>query len=275
MRSDIYRAALVDAVTCLRLNAGAAPFREICNFFGKENSKICDDEVKYQQGASQTLWQHVVANALQTLKKQGVVRIESGIWYLVSQGPDSRRASDSNEKIIIGEPPVEYVGEPQTETEYSTRLTTEDLQEGLLERIRSLSPQGFERLIGIILRAFDFRQVKVTGRSHDGGIDGTFENPIVCLQLAFQAKRYGMTNIVRAPAIREFRGALVASQQAGGIFITTSSFTDEAEMESVLPGPKIALLDGLQFVDLLIQKEIGVKPQVMTAALDDQFFLSI
>jgi restriction system protein len=56
-------------------------------------------------------------------------------------------------------------------------LAISDLQRAeenqrVLEIIQSLPPQGFERLCQRLLRESGFQQVKVTGRSGDGGIDG-------------------------------------------------------------------------------------------------------
>ena len=45
-------------------------------------------------------------------------------------------------------------------------------QDELLETLRSLPPNGFERICQRLLRESGFQQVIVTGRSGDGGIDG-------------------------------------------------------------------------------------------------------
>jgi restriction system protein len=48
----------------------------------------------------------------------------------------------------------------------------ETWREELLGRLRRLAPDAFERLCQRLLRESGFVEVKVTGRSGDGGIDG-------------------------------------------------------------------------------------------------------
>jgi len=48
----------------------------------------------------------------------------------------------------------------------------ETWREELLSRLRRLAPDAFERLCQRLLRESGFVEVKVTGRSGDGGIDG-------------------------------------------------------------------------------------------------------
>lgn len=59
--------------------------------------------------------------------------------------------------------------------------------------LQNLSPTGFEHLCGRLLREYDFENIEITQRSHDGGIDGyaTLKlNPFVNLSVFFQCKRY-------------------------------------------------------------------------------------
>jgi restriction system protein len=63
----------------------------------------------------------------------------------------------------------------------------------LLNVLQSLSPKGFENICKLLLRESGFENVEVTGKSHDGGIDGygTLEiNPFVSFKVLFQCKRY-------------------------------------------------------------------------------------
>ena len=124
----------------------------------------------------------------------------------------------------------------------------------------------------MVLSNLGYVQVQVTGGSHDGGIDGTFEAALVGLKMAYQAKKYDASNPVRAVAIRDFRGAMVSREQSGGLFITTSSFTDDAKMEARGAGPKIALIDGQQFAQVLLDNTIGIKSIVTEAEMDEDFF---
>ena len=145
-------------------------------------------------------------------------------------------------------------------------------KEELLEILKSLPPEGFERLCQRLLRASGFVKVIVKGRSGDGGIDGEgiLEiNPLVSLKVIFQAKRY--RDAVSPSLIRDFRGAMQGRAEKG-IFITTGRFTREAKNEALREGvPPIELVDADKLVQLFEQKQLGLKPKVIYQ-IDHSFF---
>ena len=145
-------------------------------------------------------------------------------------------------------------------------------KEALLELLRSLPPEGFERLCQRLLRASGFIRVVVKGRSGDGGIDGEgiLEiNPLVSLKVIFQAKRY--KDAVHPSQIRDFRGALQGRAEKG-IFITTGRFTQEAKNEAFREGaPPIELVDGDKLVQLFEQRQLGFCQRVFYQ-IDHSFF---
>ena len=131
-------------------------------------------------------------------------------------------------------------------------------QDALLEILRRTTPDGFERLCQRVLRESGFTKVEVTGRTGDGGIDGT---GVLCINLIsfhvhYQCKRY--SDSVGPGAIRDFRGAMVGRADKG-LFITTGRFTKDAEREAVRDGaPPIDLIDGIALCDLLRARRLGV-----------------
>lgn len=134
----------------------------------------------------------------------------------------------------------------------------------LIELLKSLSPEGFERLCQRLLRASGFTRVVVKGRSGDGGIDGEgiLEiNPLVSMKVIFQAKRY--KDAVPPSQVRDFRGAMQGRAEKG-IFITTGRFTQEAKNEAIREGvPQIELVDGPKLVQLFEQRQLGLKPRTI------------
>lgn len=123
----------------------------------------------------------------------------------------------------------------------------------------NLAPDAFERLCNRILRESGFEQVEVTGRSGDGGIDGKgilkLQN-IITFHVVFQCKRY--KDSVSSPAIRNFRGAMQGRADKG-IFITTGSFTQEAEREACRDGATtIDLINGEELCEMLKSLRLGV-----------------
>jgi restriction system protein len=113
------------------------------------------------------------------------------------------------------------------------------------------------------LREAGFLKVEVTGRSGDGGIDGigVLRVNLLSFQVLFQCKRY--QGSVGAPAIRDFRGAMVGRSDKG-LMMTTGTFTPEAKREATRDGaPAIDLIDGDQLCDLLKQLKLGVRTEMV------------
>lgn len=145
-------------------------------------------------------------------------------------------------------------------------------REELLGVLKTLPPEGFERLCQRLLRASGFIKVVVKGRSGDGGIDGEgiLEiNPLVSLKVIFQAKRY--KDAVSSSQVRDFRGAMQGRAEKG-IFITTGRFTHEAKNEALREGvPPIELVDGDKLIQLFEQKQLGLNTKVIYQ-IDHNFF---
>lgn len=141
-------------------------------------------------------------------------------------------------------------------------LPDEDQADPIIAGIMQLNPAGFERLCARVLTELGFHDVKVTGSSGDGGIDGIGKltiNELYSLKFAFQCKRYQQA--VTPEQIRDFRGAL-RGRASRGIFLTTSSFTKSAKEEaSRVSDEPIELVDGARLVELMKTYSIGVIPR--------------
>lgn len=138
----------------------------------------------------------------------------------------------------------------------------ESLAEELLQRLKSASPDFFERLVVELLVKMGYGGTRkdageAIGRSGDEGIDGTIKEDRLGLDVIYiQAKRWEQT--VGRPEIQKFAGALQGFRAKKGIFITTSEFSSEARQYADKIDSKIVLLDGEQVADLLIDFGLGV-----------------
>lgn len=138
-----------------------------------------------------------------------------------------------------------------------------DWKHALLEIVRRIPPDAFERLCKRVLLACGFIKVEVTGRSGDGGIDGAgvLRVNLLSFHVRFQCKRYAGS--VGAREIRDFRGAMVGRADKG-LFVTTGGFTKDAQSEAVRDGaPAIDLIDGSELCDLLKDHELGVATETV------------
>ena len=154
-------------------------------------------------------------------------------------------------------------------------VTEDDVTRNLRERVLKLEPHEFERLVGEYLKAKGFSNVVVSGRSHDGGIDGECELPLIDVKVAFQAKRYAGGNNIGIDPVQRLNGSLGSSYDRG-VFITTSEFTSFArgwvEEEQV----KIALIDGDELVKQMVDLGLGVRTTpVIKSEVDEGFFADL
>ncbi|MBX9575852.1 MAG: restriction endonuclease [Caulobacteraceae bacterium] len=133
-----------------------------------------------------------------------------------------------------------------------------DWKDQLMAQLLALDPAAFERLSQRLLREYGFIKVEVTGKSGDGGIDGTgvLRVNLLSFHVLFQCKRY--SGSVGAGAVRDFRGAMVGRTDKG-LIITTGTFTADARREATRDGaPAIDLVDGDALCDLLKDRGLGV-----------------
>lgn len=154
----------------------------------------------------------------------------------------------------------------------------QDWKGELLEALKGMPPDGFERLAKRLLREAGFVNVTVTGGSGDGGIDGSgvYRLSLVSFPVYFQCKRYKGT--VGSEKVRDFRGAMVGRGDRG-LLITTGIFTADAKAEATRDGaPPIDLIDGDQLTDLLREYRLGVRSEARTVydvTVDLEFFANL
>ena len=163
----------------------------------------------------------------------------------------------------------------QLDTADDSDIRPEDWKEQFLDALLELPPDAFERLAQRLLREAGFASVLVTGRSGDGGIDGTgtlvVEN-LLSFPVFFQCKRW--RGSVAPSAVRDFRGAM-AGRGDKGLLITTGTFTREAKREASRPGaPPIDIVDGEKLCELLKEHGLGVQSRTVEEVTVDQEWLA-
>jgi restriction system protein len=154
----------------------------------------------------------------------------------------------------------------------------DDWKSGLLAELLDMAPDAFERLSERLLRRAGFVNTAVLGKTGDGGIDGqgVYRLSLVSFPVYFQCKRY--KGSVGAPAVRDFRGAMVGRGDKG-LLIATGRFTTDAQAEATRDGaPPIDLIDGEQLCELLKDYQLGVETvirQVEDVRIDTDFLRRI
>lgn len=217
---------------------------------------------------NRTQFQYDLAWVRTYLKWGGAVEnSERGVWHLT---PNGRQMSDEDLralwKHIVAEQRLKRSTQIHLAADGDEELNSVDRElpertwkENLLDALLSIEPSAFERLCQRLLREAGFIKVEVTGRSGDGGIDGTgvLRMNLLSFHVLFQCKRW--KGSVGASVVRDFRGAMVGRADKG-LIITTGTFSADARKEATRDGaPAIDLLDGDALCDLLKSSKIGVK----------------
>lgn len=246
--------------------------KEVCDKIAQNlnlDESFLDETLK--SGANR--FQNQVAWARQYLVWEGLLDSSvRGTWQLTDTGRDTHLNYDEAHKLFLkwveinqqsrkNKSRKEIITEQEEEDPDSMELTAES---NLLEVLQSLSPSGFENVCKELLREHGFENVEVTGKSHDGGIDGygILElNPFVSFKVLFQCKRY--KGSVSRAQVGDFRNAMIGRAEKG-IILTTGTFTKEAEKEANRDGaPPIELVDGKKIVEMFEMVQLGVKPRTI------------
>ncbi len=249
---------------------------------------LTDDEMKEKlPSAKQALYENRIGWARTYLKKAGLIEspvrarfnitkaglnvikqspTKIDIEYLmqfeefrafVKQSPKIESNSSDAETKVSEETPQEIM-------DRSYQVIHESLAEELLERIISQSPAFFENLVVELLVKMGYggsisEAGKAIGKSGDEGIDGIIKEDKLGLDIIYiQAKRWKPGSSVGRPEIHKFIGALAGQGAKKGIFITTASFTKDAQDFQPKNETKIVLIDGKRLTRLMIDYGIGV-----------------
>lgn len=164
--------------------------------------------------------------------------------------PQSIKKTDSSELL------------PEEKIKAALQEHVVNMKQQVFTHVLNNSPEFFEHLVvDLLLKmgyGYDEQAGGVTGKSHDGGIDGIISEDKLGLDVIYiQAKKYAPANTVGRKEIQAFIGAMESVQK--GVFITTSSFTREAiAFVDKQQQKSIKLIDGVLLSELLVKYRVGV-----------------
>lgn len=150
---------------------------------------------------------------------------------------------------------------PEEILDASFQIIKANLASDLLMRVKMASPQFFEQLVVQLLLKMGYGSAggkgEAIGKSGDEGIDGIISEDRLGLEMVFlQAKRWDGT--VGRPEIQKFVGALHGQRAKKGVFITTGIFSSDALNYVRTIDPRVALIDGEQLAQFMIDYNVGV-----------------
>jgi restriction system protein len=202
-------------------------------------------------------------------------RIDNGF---LRQYPTFAEFVDRSSTEPGGVEPAPETATPEESLEASYLALRNALADEVLERVKSCSPQFFERLVVELLVAMGYGgsladAEQAIGRSGDAGIDGIIKEDKLGLDVVcVQAKRWKDT--VGRPEVQAFAGSMEGFRARKGVLLTTSAFSKEAEEYVNRIERKIVLIDGRRLAQLMIDHDIGVATarSYVVKKLDQDYF---
>lgn len=227
-------------------------------------------EIQYESGAGPVIpdrlsWARSYLKAAGFLSSGG-----RGVWILTDEGRTAAAWSEEKLKKAVSQAvrseqearkKLEPIDDELPQGNPDQELM--DWRDQLLAVLKAMDPAAFERLCQRLLRESGFVKVEVTGRSGDGGIDGTgiLQLSLMSFHVLFQCKRY--QGSVGSSAVRDFRGAMMGRTDKG-LIITTGTFSSDARREATRDGaPPIDLIDGESLCEKLKELQLGVETRLV------------
>jgi restriction system protein len=284
----------------LATKTDGAPAREVHDAAADMLHLTDSDRAELLPSGVQSVYKNRAGWAHDRLKRRGLSSsIRRGFWKLTDSGRDfvsanpaplsdqtvEQLSSDHND-VRLGSP-GEPVGIPTASTEVPAIASPDDRLEAalaelrltviaeLLETLSQVTPQHFETIVLDVLHRMGYgasrEDLQRVGGVGDGGIDGVISLDRLGLEKVYvQAKRWQGT--VGRPEVQGFYGALAGQRANKGVFITTSSFTQQA-VEFAKSVERVVLVDGDRLAGLMVEYEVGVSLRSLKVPkLDSDYF---
>lgn len=193
---------------------------------------------------------------------------------------ESQKVQQSSSNTSVQETSELADATPEDLIETGFTQLRQQLVSDLLDRVKSITPEAFERLVLQVLAKMGYgggslQSMQGVARGPDGGIDGRInEDKLGLDQIYIQAKRYSENSVGR-PTVQSFVGAMTGGGCKKGVFVTSSTFTADAQkFASDLRDQRLVLIDGAAFARLMIDYGVGVevKDVYKVAKIDQDFF---
>jgi|CXWL01.1.fsa_nt_gi restriction system protein len=254
-----------------------------------ENHPVSRSELEATNKGGQSKFENQVSWARFYLTKGGFLDTEQrGVWVLTPKGREARLTHEQSLSLFreIHDKFQQHVNPKEkdqahlpeleesdtTAPDERTFLNQDEIQEQLVQILKSLTDKGFEELCARLLRHIGFEDVTVTGKAGDRGVDGEGHliiNRFFRTKVMFQCKRYD--KVVGPDKIRDFRGAIQGRAERG-ILLTTGTFTRGAVEEAARENATaIELVDIDRLIALLVEENLGIQ-ETRALAIQRDFF---
>jgi restriction system protein len=198
--------------------------------------------------------------------------------FYTSSGTSATNSSDDDPSVPAKRSIPNRTPEEEIDSAYIALQSA--LRSDLLQRIMQNSPTFFEGVIVDLLVAMGYggshrNAATQLGRTGDGGVDGVINEDRLGLDRVYvQAKRFAPGNSVGRPDVQAFVGSLVGLGATKGVFVTTSSFSQQAVDFVRHLTQRVILIDGDRLTALMIEHSVGVRTNraIEFKRIDEDYF---
>jgi restriction system protein len=205
--------------------------------------------------------------------KAGYLRKNSGIWYLTDEGEKAmklgpvkmlqaasqlykswaaiNKVAKSKKDLSTDEETIELDSNDTQVQKANLDILEEQAISGIKDFIRKKNPYEFQDMVAALLRAMDFYTPFISPKGKDGGLDIiAYKDPLgaTAPRLKVQVKHKPESS-VPVDDIRSLTGLLNKDGDIG-LFVTSGTFTSEAERSARESHRHIKLLDINNFIQL-------------------------
>jgi restriction system protein len=239
----------------------------------RETVEMTDWEKQVYEKTGYIRWESILHFYTIDAIKAGFLRKNKGIWYLTEEGEKEIKlgpakllekasklyrswAADNKETKFKKDSETEEEPTELEENKTQTQKANLDLLEeqafaGIKDYIRSKNAYEFQDMVAALLRAMKYHTPFISPKGKDGGLDiVAYHDPLGATspRLKVQVKHRPDAS-VPVDDIRSLTGLLNKDGDIG-LFVTSGTFTSEAERSARESHRHIKLLDIENFIDL-------------------------
>jgi restriction system protein len=261
--------ALSEAFRILKEEGGQLPGREVINQI-RENISFDDYEREILEKTGNVRWEAILTFYTVDCVKAGFLRKQNGQWFLTKEGEE---AYDKLSKTELLEQAKKGYNQwykshkvSENESEPEKVLEEDDSEEAQLANLQNLedrafqdimdfingkNPYDFQDLVAGLLNAMGYYTPFVSPKGKDGGVDIiAYQDPLGAKQPRIRVQVKHQPNVTQSVTeIRNLTGILNRDTEIG-LFVTSGTFSKDAENFARENQLHVKLIDGNHFIDL-------------------------
>lgn len=138
-----------------------------------------------------------------------------------------------------------------------------------IELLRELEWNRFEKLTAEYFRILG-KRVETVSHGADGGVDARiYAHSSSVLEYAIQCKAWN--SMVGIRPVRELFGVMAHESAGKGIFMTTSTFSEDAKQFATEHSDKLFLIDGQKFISMILKLPEEKKAKLLAFATEGNY----